>query len=336
MFRFLIVSYLWVTFSLLLGLTSCASRQNVADQKVVSSPINMFPNIRIPDDYVGESDSLKEIFLAKNFWEDYLSPIRLSQIEQTDSSILGINEQIFADSFLEYIKLLQKIDNYSFADSCINSLLNRAESFCDAGDKRFYFALIGCSEKVLYNARSPYLDERMYLPFLRRALGSKYIPNDDKLPFSEQLRLASLNQIDSVASDFEYSTALSSHPQLYRMSQINSPYLLLFFTDPLCTTCQATTQALESDEVIAKMIEDKRLKILSMYIGEDLEKWNKTKGARGGWIFGYDSKKLFSTNELYSLRAIPSFYLLDREKKVLLKDASLARVQRFFNSILSQ
>ena len=48
------------------------------------------------------------------------------------------------------------------------------------------------------------------------------------------------------------------------------------------------------------------------------------------WVNGYDKGQIL-TNELhYDLSAIPSFYLLDKDKKVLLKDADWRQVLHFF------
>ena len=39
------------------------------------------------------------------------------------------------------------------------------------------------------------------------------------------------------------------------------------------------------------------------------------------WIIAYDAGARISKEELYDLKAIPSMYLLDRDKRVLAKDA---------------
>ena len=39
------------------------------------------------------------------------------------------------------------------------------------------------------------------------------------------------------------------------------------------------------------------------------------------WINAYDAGARISKEELYDLKAIPSMYLLDRDKRVLAKDA---------------
>ena len=39
------------------------------------------------------------------------------------------------------------------------------------------------------------------------------------------------------------------------------------------------------------------------------------------------------TNRLYDIKAIPTIYLLDSDKKVILKDCSLEAVESFFSVI---
>ena len=47
-----------------------------------------------------------------------------------------------------------------------------------------------------------------------------------------------------------------------------------------------------------------------------------------GWIKGYDDGLVISSQRLYNLNAIPSLYLLDAEKRVLVKDGtSVAQIE---------
>lgn len=48
------------------------------------------------------------------------------------------------------------------------------------------------------------------------------------------------------------------------------------------------------------------------------------------WINAYDKEQVLTRDLLYDLSSIPSFYLLDKEKKVLLKDADWNQVMEFF------
>ena len=44
------------------------------------------------------------------------------------------------------------------------------------------------------------------------------------------------------------------------------------------------------------------------------------------WLCGYDPDQVLKSDTVYWLRAIPSLYLLDEEKRVLLKDATLEQL----------
>ena len=44
------------------------------------------------------------------------------------------------------------------------------------------------------------------------------------------------------------------------------------------------------------------------------------------WIIAYDPSLTLRNMDIYNIRAIPSLYLLDKDKKVLLKDAPEERL----------
>ncbi|KAA5118039.1 DUF5106 domain-containing protein, partial [Bacteroides fragilis] len=47
------------------------------------------------------------------------------------------------------------------------------------------------------------------------------------------------------------------------------------------------------------------------------------------WTNGYDKELVIKNKNLYDLRAIPTLYLLDKNKTVLLKDATLQKVEQY-------
>ena len=54
------------------------------------------------------------------------------------------------------------------------------------------------------------------------------------------------------------------------------------------------------------------------------------------WINCYDPDYVIRTDTLYNIRAIPSLYLLDAQKRVVLKDATPERVIMFLNNLLHE
>jgi hypothetical protein len=51
------------------------------------------------------------------------------------------------------------------------------------------------------------------------------------------------------------------------------------------------------------------------------------------WINGYDSQSGIMSGDLYDLKAIPSLYLLNEQKIVLLKDARLEEIEAYLSTL---
>ena len=62
--------------------------------------------------------------------------------------------------------------------------------------------------------------------------------------------------------------------------------------------------------------------MINIYIDEDLAQWYKYMPIYPeNWINCHNEDLKIRWENLYDVRAIPSLYLLDREKRVILKDA---------------
>ena len=73
------------------------------------------------------------------------------------------------------------------------------------------------------------------------------------------------------------------------------------------------------------------LTILTVYPDEDLDEWLAyLPNMPATWVHGYDKGMRVSREKLYDIRAIPTIYLLDRDKMVILKDASVDDVEYYF------
>ena len=52
-----------------------------------------------------------------------------------------------------------------------------------------------------------------------------------------------------------------------------------------------------------------------------------------GWIVGWNRQGDISNKTLYEIRATPTVYLLDKQKKVILKDASIEQIIQYLQKI---
>ena len=80
---------------------------------------------------------------------------------------------------------------------------------------------------------------------------------------------------------------------------------------------------MQESPIINDRLQKGTLKILAIYPDEQLDEWYKHLAEMPAkWINGYDKGSLIERENLYSLRAIPALYLLDKNKCVLVKDST--------------
>jgi hypothetical protein len=78
------------------------------------------------------------------------------------------------------------------------------------------------------------------------------------------------------------------------------------------------------------LLETGRLDVLAIFTDEDLDWWRQNQDhISPRWINAHDEPRIIRSQTLYDLRAIPSLYLLDRNKRVLLKDADVRSVELY-------
>ena len=141
-------------------------------------------------------------------------------------------------------------------------------------------------------------------------------------------RMAEKNRVGMSAADFVYTLPSGKQGRMYG---IKAEFTLLFFYNPDCETCAAIKQAMRSSLLLHELTDSKRMKVLTIYPDEDVELWRAhLNEMEDSWINGYDKGQVLTMEQLYDLTSIPSFYLLDKNKKVLLKDADWQQVLYFF------
>ena len=257
-------------------------------------------------------------YMARNFWKNYTS--------NTDSISLE-------DASLVFVRLLLSAEE-KYLNKALENAFTVADSVAVRGDKRLVLKLISDAEKFFYHPNSPYLNEEVYLEYLKNYLNAKGVSDLDKMAYHYQYNLCSLNRVGTVASDFEYKALeKSGEYTIARMHSIKGDYTLLFFNNPDCPACEEIKNKLK-ESVIMPLVKKGKVKVLAMYIDQELDVWqNRRDTYPKEWIYAHDPHQILNENELYGLRAIPSLYLLDKEKRVILKDAPVEIVIEYLNTI---
>lgn len=170
---------------------------------------------------------------------------------------------------------------------------------------------------------SPSRDESRYVVFLDSLLASDSLPEDLRERAEYRRQVAMLNRPGTIVSDFRY---LERYGCESRLHDLKTPFTILVFYDPECPHCNDILRSLASFKSINIAIAEKKLTVIAIYAEGKRDIWDKTRNdLPENWLVGYDLTGVLD-EELYNLPAMPTLYLLDSGKRVILKDPDLKRL----------
>ena len=237
------------------------------------------------------------------------------------------SEEMTEQAFVNYITVLPMV-SLPVMERAQDSLLTKAERSEAARDTaaRVLERILSLEEKYLYDVNSPYRNEEFYLPVMRHILAWPDIRDDVRIRTQREYPLFSLNRLGTVAADFTYTLRNGRTGTLH---SIKADRILMFFSNPGCQNCKEIIDALSGSMAVQAQLQDGSLKVLNVYPDEDLSEWFAYMSHYPkNWINAFDTECIIRGDSIYLLRAIPSLYLLDSEKRVICKDAPLEEILR--------
>ena len=184
---------------------------------------------------------------------------------------------------------------------------------------RDYFATL--TEKYLGDSESPLHNDLLYAQFLDVMSANKFASMAERTRNEYMARNLKKNLPGTTATDFVYIDRKNQQHQLYNLK---AKYTLLYFYDPDCDHCHETAAQ------IATMPETSSpaISVLAIYPYSDSDMW-KTKKSRmpATWTEGYSPDGQITTDDIYYIKSVPSVYLLDEQKRVVLKNPSITLLQ---------
>ncbi len=193
----------------------------------------------------------------------------------------------------------------------IGALLAKAEQ--NNATARF----LTLAEKYLYDPNSPYRNDERYLLFLQYAATHQFADYTTNPRYQKHYTMVQKNRVGTPAADFPFTTQAGEKGHLYG---VQSQYILLFFHDPNCEECQLVKQQLASQHA---HFAQKGVQVVAVYIDDEVEAWQKAQYP-SAWLSVYAPE--IDKQDLYDIKALPTLYILDTQKRVLLKDVQVNRV----------
>ena len=263
-----------------------------------------FPYPEIPASM--EDGQTRLAYVLDHFWDAY-----------SFADTTTVNRQLGEQGMADYLNLLPHAEDPAVQQRAVRDFVGRA--FATGADANYFEELL---DRYLAHSGSPQRNEELYVLFLQRMADA--LPGDDVRAerFRQQVRLLTMNRKGEQATDFRYVTRTGEH---HHLTEVSAPYTLLVFSDPDCHHCRATLPGLIASETLR----DSRLRVLLVYPDDDAARWEReTRELPPNWSDVRSPEGEVLHRPLYHLPSLPALYLLDSDKRILVKDGTLEEVER--------
>lgn len=242
-------------------------------------------------------------FITEHYWDNY---------DFNDTTLIH-RPEITEQGFANFIDLLARVDSV-IAVSGVAVFSASAFKKSTPANVRAYFADL--TEHYLYDPNSPMRSDELYLLFLDRLAVAPTFTAAERERFAFKRTNILKNQVGNVAADFEY---VDRKGQKHTLHTTKGEYTLLYLYDPDCEVCHATTAVLSKNTLLT---DNPRLTVLAIYPDADTDLWlRRPQSFPASWVDAYSPNGKVAA-ELYFIRATPTILLLNKDKRVLLKDPS--------------
>jgi thiol-disulfide isomerase/thioredoxin len=298
---------------------SCGGQSAKKTTAAADAPQKEYSMPAIPKAIVDPEAQVR--WAVEHYWDDFNFADTLSVAGWGDYA-----EQAFVN--FDY-HLLAHLTN-DMADKAIGGL------FTKATENRDIFLKFGeVAEKYLFDANSPYRNEEFYISALRAQLAAPVLDEWERVRPAEQLRMALKNRVGEPAADFRYTLASGATGSLHTF---RARFTLLFFNNPGCPACREMMEGIGASPYLSRLIESGEMRVLAVYPDADLAAWRDYASKMpAAWINACDAGESIKNGELYDLKAIPTLYLLDADKRVMLKDVmSVDAIESTINNTIER
>jgi hypothetical protein len=302
---------------LLVAFCAAACTNNKKAEQFKALP---FPDVAVPS-MIQDRQEVAE-YMAEHWWDGLTDPDRSYPCDSL--LISGVKVGDVEQKFANWTVVLGAV-SHEHAIKSVVRLFNRVVA-CEKKDttSNVFESMTEIVQKYLYDPNSPMRNEDFYGPYVEKLSQCDIVEESMRQAYAFDARMCALNRVGTKAADFRFADKSGRIRSLY---DIKADNIILFFSNPGCTACLDIINTLKSIPTVAHGVASGRFAVLNIYIDEDLNAWREYMPVYPeDWYNGYDPDYVIRTDVLYNVRAIPSLYLLDKDKNVIMKDAPETRL----------
>ncbi len=221
----------------------------------------------------------------------------------------------------------------------INRILSYMDSVVTTGLQLFDFADV--AYELFYPNESKYSNDEYLIPIVQRVVAYNDTDKNKKIRYQLILNDICKNRVGEKVSDFKYLNRDGEIDSLYSSS---TEFTLIIFGSTDCNFCKALKKRLISNKMFKNMFTSKLLNIIFINSQRDISfrRWREVffpefiisaydvNGVLTGATFNYKN----ASHPMFNIKTLPVIYLLDRDKKVLLKEKRIGEIENFLKKNL--
>ena len=271
-------------------------------------------------------------YITTHYWDKFFSEDRPGV--QDTSLVRGFSKAAYEEIFYQFALFLRGATVSKGLEACRTMLDKTEKAQLAAPEGTLWGKVTEMYYHILQDPNSPWRNEEFCIPLLEKLSASSLSTEGERERAAKELPRFCLNRLGEKANDFQFTLRNGRTKSVYG---IDAEYTILFFSNPGCPNCREVMESLQQFPGIDALIENKQLAVANIYPDEDLGEWIKySEIYPKNWLNGYDHLLAVNKTPLYNLRAIPSVYLLDKDKRVLLKDVPTDFLLQYLGNIFAQ
>ena len=264
------------------------------------------PMPSIPDSLISREDKLK--YVGLHYWDslDFSDTVR------------SLDDAFMEQNFSNYTVVTGALPDSVTRREVFGRLLSLASKERPALNKIKKIAMLYLSEPD-----SPVYDELQWIDFLNAMLSHReYLEGGEEERYNFLLEVAMKNRPGTVAVDFEYVDMKEDKHTLHSTVSGKDGIVVMFY-DPDCNHCEEVIERLRQDRQLISDIKDGKLRFLAIAVNEDKGEWlRRAQELPEIWTVGFNTDEI-EERDAYWLPSFPSIYVLDKDYRVLKKDAKM-------------
>lgn len=267
--------------------------------------------IEIPSlfEYVVAPEDLPDLesrtnYIMENFWK----PMDFKNTQYVDQQALNHAFSVYAES-MPYA-------SWGKVKSSVQNLVNNLK-----GNPGLSYQFTRAAEESLYGPRADFWVDEIYLSFVNNMLADKKIAESKKERYRKQKAILQATEAGSKLPEIGYIPLSDTHVLKPEKGVTVIGFLTAENPDNDFVKLQ-----LDINGTINDMLEDGQLALFLVY-DKELDK-EQLKDFKKGWNVGFARER----EKKLDLRTDPSFYILDKDFKILKKNLAVDQVAEYLRS----